>query len=658
MGIKNKFLALITVIAIILIIVSGVGYYNSQKQLTESIDESLAMIVSHKAGEVDSWVMSKVTKLSTSVNAMPFMPVQVKNSNAIVNGLNDDKDVESFYFGNEDGSFFERDNDPGVPADFNPRTRDWYIAAKQKNGLIFTDVYQDAGTKANIVTVAMPYKNVNGNLQGVFGMDISLKVLNEIAKQININGHGNGFIISSKDGKLLTQSDGDGQKTIDSQASEAFQKHWQEIQVKESGKFTATVNGKEMLFSYAKADNSGWIVGIMVEKSVVYSELTTMKINYGLLTLLSIIVLLFLGLRFAKMITVPIIMLTKSASKMADGDLQSEKLQITTNDEIGMLVKAFNDMSDNLRQLITQVSGSSEKIARASQDLTAGANQSAEAANHVAETVVHVADGMQNQMHTLDVTADEVAIVAKEISQVAEQSTRVSEISDKTVVQAKQGQDVMTKAIDQIGRMEKAVTDSAAVVSRLGSSSQQIGQIVDTISGIAGQTNLLALNAAIEAARAGEQGKGFAVVAEEVRKLAEQSQQATEEITKLIESIQSDTAQAVESMNSGSKEVAAGAESIQEVGTAFSAIIKMVQEITDDMRDIARSVMQVSDGSDKIVRAIEKINSVSQAVNDQTQSISAATEEQSASTEEIASSSRTLSHMAEDMRKMVDKFKI
>ena len=135
------------------------------------------------------------------------------------------------------------------------------------------------------------------------------------------------------------------------------------------------------------------------------------------------------------------------------------------------------------------------------------------------------------------------------IQQVAVNANAVSGMADKTTNAASQGDKAVDAAINQMKNIERSVSSSAQVVAKLGERSKEIGQIVDAISGIAGQTNLLALNAAIEAARAGEQGRGFAVVAEEVRKLAEQSQEAAKQIANLISEIQTETDSAVVAMD-------------------------------------------------------------------------------------------------------------
>ncbi len=209
-----------------------------------------------------------------------------------------------------------------------------------------------------------------------------------------------------------------------------------------------------------------------------------------------------------------------------------------------------------------------------------------------------------------------------------------------------------------MARIEDTVNTSASVVAKLGERSKEIGQIVDTISGIASQTNLLALNAAIEAARAGEQGRGFAVVAEEVRKLAEQSQEATQRIAELIGHIQTDTDKAVDAMNDGTREVKTGAEVVDSAGTAFREIVELVSQGSGQIRDISAAVQEMASGSQQIVGLVKKIDILSKTSAGEAQSVSAATEEQLASMEELATSSQALAQLAQDLQTAVAKFRV
>jgi methyl-accepting chemotaxis protein len=188
--------------------------------------------------------------------------------------------------------------------------------------------------------------------------------------------------------------------------------------------------------------------------------------------------------------------------------------------------------------------------------------------------------------------------------------------------------------------------------------SSMFGVLVETISAIAGQTNLLALNAAIEAARAGEQGRGFAVVADEVRKLAEQSNEAAKKIAEMIGKIQSDTGEVIIVMNRGANEVVLGNEVVRSAGDAFSKIESQIHQMIVEMKNISLAIQGTANDSNHVVTAVQDIDKVSKNTVYQTQTVSAATEEQSASMHEIASSSRNLVEMAGYLQEMVDKFKV
>jgi methyl-accepting chemotaxis protein len=360
----------------------------------------------------------------------------------------------------------------------------------------------------------------------------------------------------------------------------------------------------------------------------------------------------------SKRISDPVAAVAASVQQVAGGDLTARDLMVTTNDEIGALTNSFNAMKDNLRNLIKQVSSMAEQVASSSEELTATSEQSAMASTQIATSITEVADGAAGQVKAVTETSAVIEQMSANIQHVTDNVKNVAAVSDKTAAAAQTGEKAVNTAIAQMANIEKTVAESSQVVTKLGERSKEIGQIVDTISGIAGQTNLLALNAAIEAARAGEQGRGFAVVAEEVRKLAEQSQEASKKIADLIREIQADTDKAVITMETGMHEVKVGTDVVGTAGRAFSEIAGLVNQVSTQIKESAAAVQELSTGSRQIVTSVREIEKITKVTAGETQTVSAATEEQSAAMEEIAASSQSLAHLAQDLQNAVIRFRV
>lgn len=412
-----------------------------------------------------------------------------------------------------------------------------------------------------------------------------------------------------------------------------------------------------------------WVIGtgnwvddidkLVLAKQLEYKEKTKRSIiNTIIAILLAFGVSLVFGIVVSNKISKQIIRVAENAEEIAKGNLKIEKFENSSKDEIGQLGRAFKTMTDNLIQLIQQVSLSSTQVAASSQQLSAGAEESAQASQQVAIAIMEVSVGAEKQLNAVNESSAIVQQMSAGIQQMLEKAKIVVRSSEKTAFSAAEGSQAIDKTMQQMVNIERTVTESADVVMNLGERSKEIGQIVDTISGIAAQTNLLALNAAIEAARAGDQGRGFAVVADEVRKLAEQSQDASKQIALLINGIQQDTQKAVLAMSEGTHQVKLGTEVAETAGQAFNEISGLVNQVSSQIEEISEEIEQMALGSERIVSSIADIYKTSQEITGQTQTVSAATEEQSASVEEIASSSHVLAKMADELQDTVRKFNL
>lgn len=348
----------------------------------------------------------------------------------------------------------------------------------------------------------------------------------------------------------------------------------------------------------------------------------------------------------------------RGANSMADGDFRTQPRKITSNDEFGMLADALVNMRSKVNAVLKKIADSSQTVAASSEELTAGADQSSNVVQNIAQSVTDVAEHNEKQSKSVDTVSAAVQQISASMQQISTNANIADTNAAKASEIANEGGRSIGIAINQMNKIKEVVDSSADVVNELGDASKEIGQIVETISGIADQTNLLALNAAIEAARAGEHGRGFAVVAEEVRKLAEESLTAANKIGTMISNIQNKTVDAVSAMKSGSEEAAKGAEVVKNSGEAFDNIMRINVEVASQVKEIASTTEEAAKASTDVISAVQVIDDGAKNISDRTQTISAATEEQSASTEEIASSSRSLADIAQTLNNEVSKFKI
>ncbi len=312
-----------------------------------------------------------------------------------------------------------------------------------------------------------------------------------------------------------------------------------------------------------------------------------------------------------------------------EGDL-TKRVPAEGNDEIAQMGQYFNEFIEKLQHMIKKVAHVTDKVASASVELSATAEE--------------ISKGTDTLTSRASQTAAAVEEMNATVGQVAQNSGKAASLAQDTVKTAQEGGTVVSSTISGMQQLSEAVSNSATIISDLGKSSDQIGEIVRTIEDIADQTNLLALNAAIEAARAGEQGRGFAVVADEVRKLAERTTKATKEIGDMIRQIQQDTRGAVDSMQQGTQKVTAGVDLVNKTGEALSQIVRMVSESADMIRQIAVASEQQSVATQQIASDIENVARV--------------TKESSSGAHESAKASQDLSQLAVELQGIVGGFRI
>ena len=379
-----------------------------------------------------------------------------------------------------------------------------------------------------------------------------------------------------------------------------------------------------------------------------------------ILTVVSLVIGILVSVFLTRLITKPLKIVIERVDRMAEGyfDKDIDQALLSRGDEFGDMARSFDKMTRSTRGLIRQVSQSSEQLAASSEQLTASAQQSAEAANNVAQSIQHVALGSEKQVGAVNETSAIVEEISATMEEVSATAGEMATLSEQTAKAATEGKKSIDTAVAQMGAVSNGSKQAQVAAEELKVSSAQIGEIVGLISTIAGQTNLLALNAAIEAARAGEQGRGFAVVAEEVRKLAEQSEQAAHQIKNLVDKNHGSIGNVVGAIDVAIRDITQGVELVNVAGNNFAAINGQINQVTEQVAIIAKAVNEAAVGSQRIVSSIKEVENLSRDAAAESQNVSAATEEQSASMQEIASSSHALAKLAEDLQMAMAKFHI
>ncbi|MCE1115492.1 methyl-accepting chemotaxis protein [Pseudomonas sp. NMI795_08] len=346
-------------------------------------------------------------------------------------------------------------------------------------------------------------------------------------------------------------------------------------------------------------------------------------------TALALLLGVLAALAITRQIIVPLRQTLTAAERVANGDL-SQDLQADRRDELGQLQASMQRMTQGLRQLISGIGDGVTQIASAAEELSAVTEQTSAGVNNQKVETDQVATAM-----------NEMAATVQEVARNAEQASEAALMADQ---QAREGDKVVSEAITQIERLAHEVENSSEAMNQLKAESDKIGSVLDVIKSVAQQTNLLALNAAIEAARAGEAGRGFAVVADEVRSLAQRTQQSTEEIEALIAGLQNGTQRVASVMDSSRSLTDSSVELTRRAGGSLDTITRTVSSIQAMNQQIATAAEQQSAVAEEINRSVMNVRDIS----DQT----------SAASEETASSSVELARLGTHLQGLVAKFRL
>ncbi|MFJ1627674.1 methyl-accepting chemotaxis protein [Marinilactibacillus psychrotolerans] len=667
MSIKTKILSFIPIMIIVVLVISGLSYIFAKNEIEEEIESRLARQAGETAGDMET-LLSEHQRIGealaevagqkgTTFNEEDYQSLQerliVMNDATFGIGVwfepyAYDEDTEFF------GPYSFRDGeeiaytDEYANADYNYPSQEWYTAGVEAQGATWTAPYYDEALDTVLVTTGTPFYTEEGTLLGAVSSDMNAEAILALAQNIEVGKNGWAFLMD-ENGTLLAHRDAE---TIEDDPV------LQEIsgEFEDSGTERVAYADGDAVVSYTTLAQNGWKLGLVLPESEVYAGVNALLRNVVLIAVVLIILTTVAMYVLASKITKPIRALNEEVKHVAEGDL-SRQLTVTSKDETGELTTSFNLMVTNLQNLIASVRESVHTSSDAVSQLSAISEETMASSEQISRAIQDVAEGTTNAAAAAEESSNKTTALSEKLSALSvisnslhQQSEKVDETNQKGSEKTSVLQVKAEQTDEMIGHVEEVVQD-------LSEQMTEVASVVGTIAAISEKTNLLALNASIEAAQAGEHGRGFAVVAEEVRKLAEQTAEATRDIRDSMKDIQTKTVAVTDEMANARKLSIEQFEITEETVASFGEIAKSNTTMSNLVSDMTNHIKDIEVNKEKVVSAIAEIAVVMEESAAASEEVSASATEQLTALEMVTTSAEDLQVSSEKLVQQIEQFK-
>ena len=380
----------------------------------------------------------------------------------------------------------------------------------------------------------------------------------------------------------------------------------------------------------------------------------------GIISVLLLFVIIYL---IANSISKPIIRLSECIQGMVEydftlSDTSPSVIYSKNKDEIGVISRSLITVKKTIQAILTQITDIANQVSASSQELTASSEHSADTSKALSQTMEEISKGVVVQAEDMQKGAESMQIMDSALNVNVSIIDALGSTIKEVATAKEQGINTISRLISATNELKTSAKHVHGVILNTNERALEISAASNMIKSISDQTNLLALNAAIEAARAGEAGKGFAVVAEEIRKLAEQSNQFTEEIQEIVQGLTEKVSETVNIMEVVGGTVAEQDNKVSETQQLFKLISSELDKNMTEMNNLNQSVKELESTKESLVSIIENLSALSEENAAATQESTEAITSQLYSAQEVASASASLADLAQDMIVMINKFKI
>ncbi len=680
-----KLIALFLIIGLIpLIIVAYITLNSATEGLEEAAFSQLESVQNVRANQINDFFherLSGVEVLSNSINvteSMRDLDRLFENDDSMRGIYNNARDDYHGYFRdyldeygyydlfliNPEGQIVysvEEEDDFGTSLVDGPYSdsnlAELFQQAQDSSAIVDFQYYEPSDEPA--MFVGAPISGRDDEFIGVLALQISNEAINEIMTDTSGLGDSGESYLVGQDYLMRSDSRFAEESTILDR--EVKTSAVENALAGESGnEITEDYRGVDVLSSYQPFNVNGikWAIIAEMDESEAFTVANSLQGTVFLFAAIIAGIIILIAYIFSKNLTKPILSCVGFAEQIANGNLKSQKLDIDRKDEFGVLIKALNKMRSDLKDTVGDISKIAGDLSANSEELSATSEELSASAEEVTSSIEQVASGAEEQSAQLEETKSNVDNLNKGIEEVTYKAEDMNQQAEIVLNEVNNGNKTVKNTSNKINQVNAKQLKMGESVDELGKLSDQIGEIVEMISGISKQTNLLALNAAIEAARAGEAGRGFSVVADEIRQLAEESSSATDEINELIQEIQTKVKLATKGMNESEKVVNESVDAINATEENFSEIELAVNNLGELINEVVDSANHMAKNSKEVNAVIDEIAAVSDKAARNAQDVSATSQEQASSTEEVVKASEELADMAQKLAEQADKFEL